>query len=491
MKRNNRLFIVVITTCLALLLGSCDRGFGEINTNPNIPSQGTSDLILISVLRSTVFGQFSLGNSSGLARHVVHTNYNEIEQYAFDDNQGSWDNYYSLIKNTNEIIRLAEQEGNKGNVAKGYVLKAFIASQLTDLWGDVPYFEANSGTLTPKYDSQKDIYTSKGGIIDLLEQADLLLSNASQLSSDILYKGDLMKWRKLSNSLRLRYLLRISKRVGDSGDLDIAKEIRKVAVLPLMESNADNAELKYLSTFPNMCPFYEMREGSYETFRMSSELEDIYNKYHDPRIEVWFFPTTTSKSSSKYEYKGVPAGLSSTSLKEIGYSASDVSMIGGYYRSTPNAASAILMTVSEVKFLLAEAAARGFIPATDLERNYIQGISLSIEYYCGNPQLVSNYLNQNGVKFDPKRGIEQIMVQKWLASFGIGYEAWFDFLRTGYPNFAPLKDNRNPSKSGEIPYRYYYPEKEQTLNADHYLSAIKLTGKDKDDVNTPLWWAKK
>lgn len=482
-------FSFVFRPCFILVIfavaSACASDFGDINNNPNVPSKATSDLVLTTVLRSTFFTNFTLGNESGLARHVAHTNYNEIEQYSFDQNQGLWNHCYIMNKNIDEIIKLAEQENNQGNIAKGYILKAYNASKLTDLWGDVPYYESNTNILTPAYDIQKEIYLGEGGILDLLRKAEEILSKSNAVSTDILYKGDGEKWRRLGNSLSLRYLIRISNRIKEIQEIDIVAEIERISKLPLMEENSDNAALSYLSTSPNMNPFYEMREGSFETYRMSYEMEQIYNKYQDPRIREWFAPTTNSVNTNQPKYKGVKVGLSSTSLTKIGYSPSEVSMVGSYYRNTPNKAAAIVITASEVKFLLAEAALKGFISqsVTDL---YEDGVKLSIVQYTGDSSLAEEYCAQDGVKYDATRGIEQIIEQKWISLFSIGFEAWFDYLRTGLPKFEPLIDNRNP-KAGEVPSRYYYPENEQTLNAENYNNALKKAG-GKDDINTPLWW---
>jgi hypothetical protein len=445
--------------------------------------------LLTPVVRTLVQHQFNYGNGADLARHVARTNYNEIEQYAFGTNEGAWNLYYLQLNNIEEMIRVAGRDGKTSTRAVACILKAFTAASITDLWGDAPYFNAGAGgrQTAPAYDSQKDIYTKEGGILDLLETAEDLLSNpqADLLPQDILYAGDRMKWRRLGNSLRLRYLMRISNRATEVPGL--AEAIRQTAGLPLMESNRDNALLPYLAANPNQCPVYVMRAGEFEYVRMSREMEETLNRMNDPRRAVWFAPAAGSPPGQPL-YAGIPSGCTSTTLSHIGYSEPDVSLLGDYFRARPDGCSAVWMNCSEVMFLLAEATIKGYV-AGDAAAWYLKGISASVEYYCKSlPD--GAYLAQPEVAFDSSKGLQQIMTQKWLAQFFVGYESWFDYLRTGYPEMAPLLDNRNPTRPGETPSRFYYPEDEQALNAAHYAEAVSHQSGGNDDINTKLWWEK-
>ena len=470
---------------------ACTSDFGSINTDPNNPTSVTPDLLLTPLLHTLTQRQFNYGDGAGLAHYVSRTNYNETDQYAFGTNESTWSDYYLQLNNISEMIRLSEETGRPSCVAIGYILKAFVASQLTDMWGDVPYFEATQGSenITPAYDTQEDIYTAEGGIISLLKEADeLLAGNTDVLPSDLVYEGDRDKWRKFGNSLRLRYLMRISNRIGDC-TMDIRSEIASVMALPLMESNDDNMLLPFLSGNPNMCPIYDMRAGNFEYTRMSKEIQAMWDNYQDPRVPVWFAPSTNSASTSSPVYAGVESGCSSTTLTEIGYSQADVAMLGSYYRDAPDACDAVLMNCSEVKFLEAEAIARGYV-AGDARQAYEDGIRLSMEYY--GVEMPASYLAQPGVAYsdaDADEAVRQIMLQKWMCMFFVGYEAWFDFLRTGLPEQTPVLDNRNPTAAGEIPSRFYYPEDEQALNMNNYQEAVDRQG-GTDDINSKLWWEK-
>lgn len=489
MKSNN-ICKIGVAACLSLSLVACTSDFDTINTDPNNPTKATPELMLKPLLRTLIQGQFNYGDGAGLAHHIARTNYNEVEQYAFGTNEGSWTNYYTQLNNIKEMITLSEKSSLPSSKAIAYILKAFVAAQLTDMWGDVPYSQATLGSddITPAYDTQESIYVSKGGIIDLLKQADELLASSSDvMPSDLVYGGDREKWRKLGNSLRLRYLMRISNRIGETS-LDIKSEIAEVASLPLMDSNDDNMLLQYLSGSPNLNPIYDMRSGNFEYTRMSDEMQRMWDEYSDPRVPVWFAPSTNSAGTDTPVYAGIPVGCSSTTLTNIGYDAASVSMLGDYFRATPDGCAAILMNCSEVKLLLAEAYVRGYANG-DAKAAYEDGIRLSLEYYDVDGGYEA-YISQPGIAYDESKALEQIMTQKWMSLFFVGYEGWYDFLRTGLPAQDQLHDNRNPSESGAIPSRFYYPEDEQALNTTNYNEAVKRQG-GKDNINTELWWEKK
>lgn len=468
------------------LLTGCTSDFGSINTDRNNPTEVTSDLLLLPIMRSLIQDQFNYGDGAALAHHLSRTNYNETEQYAFGTNESTWSSYYLQLNNIQEMYNVAKRDGQPSSQAIAMIWKAFTISQITDMWGDAPYSEATQGgnNITPAYDTQEDIYTAENGIIDLLKQAnELLETNSDVLPSDLVYEGDRLRWRKFANSLRLRYLMRISNRIGETS-LDIRSEIAEVMSLPLMESNEDNMLLPFLSGSPNRCPIYDMRSGNFEYTRMSTEMARMWTQYADPRIPVWFAPTTNSELAGTAAYAGVLSACSSTTLTNIGYSQADVSMLGDYYRATPDACSAILMSCSEVKFLQAEAIARGYAQG-DAQSLYEEGIQLSMDYY--GVSMPDNFLQQEGIAYNDAEALNLIMTQKWMALFMVGYEAWFDFLRTGLPVQDEIIDNRNPTAAGEVPSRFYYPSDEQALNTANYEAAIARHG-GTDDINTELWW---
>ena len=262
MKNIRSISKILLLSGLMSLSSGCGDRLGDINTDPNNPVSVTSGLLLTTVIRNIVFDQFNSGDGAGLARHIARINYNETEQYSFSSKSSSWNLYYAQLNNVNDMIRISRKDGNPSTEAVGYIFKAFIGAQLTELWRDAPFFQAaqSSKYLTPYYDNQKDIYISEEGIISLLQEADnLLAANADPLPVDIMFAGDRDKWRKLANSLRLRYLIRISARQSDYSQWK--QQLADVISRPLMESNDDNAVLSYLTSTPDRPPIYNMRSG--------------------------------------------------------------------------------------------------------------------------------------------------------------------------------------------------------------------------------------
>lgn len=486
-KRNK---IMVALAGVALMTAtSCTTDFDRINTDPNAPTSASVILLLNPQLRSLAQGQFQYDTGACLAHQVAKTNYNDAAQYNFGSSEGTWNGFYSNLVNIQDMIQVAENNSQPSSVAIGYILKAFCASQLTDHWGNVPYSEALQGgtNIHPKYDLQSDIYTGDDGIISLLSKADeILASNSDNIPADIIYGGDRTKWRKFGNSLRLRYLMRISNRRNEITSFSFASQLADCLSKPLMESNDDNFELAYLDGTPNRCPIYELRSGEFDYLRLGNEMAQQLNSTSDPRREVWFQPSAASVEAGNPQYIGIPCGCNSTTLSAQGYNESNVSMLGTIYRNTPNSVSAVLMNAAEVKFLQAEAVVRGWTSG-DAAKLYDDGIRLSMAQYGISDSKVETYLSQPGVAYDASNGLAMIMEQKWLANFMVGFENWFDFLRTGLPKQTMPLDNRNPTETGGIPSRYYYPENEQAVNKAQYDAAVELEG-GSDDINTKLWW---
>ncbi|MDQ3536764.1 MAG: SusD/RagB family nutrient-binding outer membrane lipoprotein, partial [Bacteroidota bacterium] len=426
----------------------------------------------------------------GLAQHTAQFDFNDIERYAFDANQAYWNNLYKLLRDTDNMIVIAKEKNNDAYEAVGLIMKSYLASQLTDLWGNVPYHRAVKGKtdqeFTPEYTTQKEIYLEEGGILANLKTAnDLLKNTKSVIAGDIYYNGNLTKWRKFANSLRIRYLMRLSNKVDEISELDLKAELQNIlSNEPLFESNADNALLPFLASKPNQFDLFSVREGDFNLFRMSNTSESILNQLNDPRMYIWFRPTEASVEAGSDAYIGMPVGLLTGTQSELGIDLTKISKLGTNYREEPDATDAVIMNYSELQFLLAEAAHKGLIAGGDAaaENYYKQGIEASFDYY--GVEMPDTYLTQADVIYDTSKAMNLIMTQKWLANFLVGYEAWLDFKRTGYPALKPLLDNAN---GNIIPSRYRYPAEEQAYNNESYTNALQtLSGED--DINAKLWW---
>ena len=357
------------------------------------------------------------------------------------------------------------------------VYKSWMFANLTDNYGNIPYTEATKGKtdqiFTPVYDNQQEVYD---GILDGLRTAnDLLKEGMSIPGGDLLFDGDITKWRKLTNSLRLRYLMRVSNK------RDVSAEISQiVSDEPIISSNADNGLMKYLSAQPNTWPIHTYRVGSFDEYRLSHTLESLLKGYADNRLFTWFRPTDATIGSANEVYAGMPNGLSENNASTYNGGALNVSRCGTILYEDPNSVDAIVMCYSEVQFILAEAAQKNMISG-DAQTYYENGVRASFVYWNVDQEL-DTYLAQDGVAFDGE--LETIITQKWISLFLTGYEGWYDYRRTGFPSaITPGPDNVN---SNRVPVRFLYPKEQQTLNGDNYLDNIALIGED--EINVKGWW---
>lgn len=480
----------VMLTAL-LMTGACTGEFDEINTNPNLPEKVTPDLLMIHVLYKTAdrIAREGLEDGAGLAQYITKWDFNDGERYVFSGKTALWTTLYFVRRDVDNMIAFAEESGNNAYVAVGMIMKAYIGANLTDLWGDVPFYQANraktAGEFTSMYDTQEDIYTGTDGILDLLEQADnMLATTISTISpaSDIYFGGDLMSWRKFANSLRLRYLLRISDRYANAGP-----EMQQIIDnSPLFEGNDDNASLPYLAGSPNQFPVFTIRDGDFNLMRMTNTIETVLEDLDDTRMERWFQPADTPIPADGEDavYHGMPVGLLEQTRATLGFTdLTIVSQVGTMFRNQPDVAEATLMNYSELQFILAEAAAKGLIPGGDAaaQAYYEEGITRSFEFW--EAEMPAGYLSQPGVSYNAASAMELILQQKWLANFMVGFEGWLDFRRTGLPALREPLDNTN---NGSVPSRFFYPNEEQLLNTGYYNEAVTRIGGD--DINVRVWW---
>lgn len=462
---------------LLLLFNSCSEDFETINTNPNAPEEVNPQFLLSNILwnsaNNNAVDAWNAGNF--LAQLTARTEFNEIDRYDIRTNTELWNKTYLLL---NDIQSLEDLSANSNAHYQGiaWIMRAFLASTLTDLWGAVPYSKAikgaEEGNFTPVYDPQESIYMNEGGILDLLRRAVVVLDNpAAPIQGDLMFQGNTDQWIRFANSLRVRYLLRIADRENVGTELQtLVTEGR------LMRNNNDNGLVPYLPTAPSQWFVHTIREGDYGNVRMSNTIEDILDNYNDPRIEVWFKPTVNSQGTGSPVYAGLPNGIGPGRIGQ--YNMADHSTLGAIFRDQPAGVNAVIMLYSELQFALAEAAERGLITGS-AQNYYEEGIRASFAYY--NVAMPATYLSQTNVAYSGR--IEQIITQKWLASMLVGYEGWFNFRRTGFPVLTPAIDNTN---NDLIPVRYRYPDTEKAVNSENYNAGSLLMGGDTH--NGKGWW---
>ena len=464
---------------LPVLLLGCTRDFAEINTNGNAPSTVQNELLFRQVLYgygdAMSYEGFVAGNL--LSQHFAMIDFNLLDRHALSSPQeggNPWDVLYVALRDNQTVLdQSRSQPAAAVYEGPALVMKAYLAMRLTDIFGDVPYFEAFSGrttgVVTPAYDRQEDIYLAPGGILDNLATAvDAMqdYTGAIRLGGDILFDGDLDGWVRFANSLRIKALLRIS------GREDVADRLRDL----YQEGNyirtpEQDATFDFASGPPNSFAFATARIGIFNVFLMSLTAERVFDELDDPRVAVLYRPAANTG-----EYSGIINGIDAATA----IVPDDYARPGTIWRENTGDLDFNYLTAWETQLLLAEAAHRGLI-AADPRELYEAGVTLAFQYW--QTGLPADYLTSGPAAWDASRGLEQIITQKWIAGIGDAYEGWIEWRRTGYPELLPVEASLN---NGLYPVRFPYPADEQALNFDNYRGAAKAT--DGNSVNVPVWW---
>lgn len=474
---------LVFTIFLALHFTSCDNDFDGINSNPNSPQEVSPEFLLTNVIVASLYENTynqGLRRNNYLSQFNADVEFERIDRHELGGNSQYWNLIYSLLADLESMKSLPGYNEAYDGVAK--IMRSYLFSQLTDIWGDVPYTEAiKFGELnfTPVYDTQESIYTDpETGILATLEAAATQLQNTNEsIKGDVMFENNIEKWIRFANSLQVRFRLRISKRMTDFSKL---QELAGSGML--MQSNADNALLPYFSEAPNQFPLFSTSTGIYQGLKMSKTAEDILKTWNDPRIAVFYKPTPESVLAGNPEFKGLPNGLSTQTISESGFVLNDLSNMSDRFREIPDGVDAQIMLYSEVEFALAEAIERGYITG-NVENHYQNAIKAHYDYYS--IPLPTDYISREAVALTENRedNLEKILTQKWFSLFMVGHEAWFNIRRTGVPEITPGPDNFNDNK---YPVRYLYPESEQAANNANYLQAVE--GMGGDNINIKSWW---
>lgn len=474
-------YIGVVLAVLTLSY-SCTKEFEEINQNPNAPINAQPDLLLRQVIydygERMSFDGYQAGNLLG--QYTTKIDFNLFDRHALLQGQNGgnpWPIFYQNLRD-NEILLNKSLAGGANAVYEGpaRILKAYMAAALTDMFGDVPYFNAfkgKSNTITPSYDKQESIYLNEGGILDNLEKGINAINNyegAISLNGDILFSGDLNSWIKFANSLKIKALMRISAKQDVSSELQAIYNTGNY-----LKSNGENASFDFTSGLPNSFRVATLRAGDFASFLMSETIDSVLSNLMDPRKAVLFRPTQNDANV----FKGLRNGPNASQLS---ISVANYSLPGMVFRENTGDLDCNFITAWEVAFWLAEAAERGFI-AADAKFLYEEGVRLAFDYWL--TQMPADYLTTGAAAYGSNGAnpIEQIITQKWIANMANGYEGWTEWRRTGFPNFKPVTASLN---NGLIPIRMPYPTDEAALNASNFNEAASNT--NGNSVNVPVWW---
>jgi len=501
MKKIN-LIIIFITL---IFLSSCDD-IEKVNINPNSPITAPATNVLGSTFNQGSYCTFTwrmncyyAGSYSGMFRSVDYEYRNTI-------NSSMWNEYYNCMRTAVNAMNLAKGEENDNVYAAALVMKVFYGNKAVNIFGDIPYSEAfqlKEGILYPHYDTQKDIYIQQ--LAELKEAADLFdVSGKSLGEGDFLFNGDVLKWKKFCNSLRLRIAIRATSGEEAVGTPAISEIVENPTKYPLMLDNDDNAYWWFPGVSPDEELWYESNMGyrdpetNYKTtgWHLRQSFIDALVPNNDPRTPVYF------DKNKNGEYKGWISGKNQLSAS---FNKPDsTSAPGDRFCADPKGFMP-LMNCAEVYFDLAEAALKGYIDGGDSQAKeyYEDGIKASCNEngawveanklsmgldYTIDDNTINTFLEEPEVKWGSgtTSNFDKIALQRWIVLFKQSIEAWTEVRRTDIPLLTDV-DQLYMDNHNRPPFRLPYAETEESLNENF----PEYTGNEDIFYGEQLWWDKR
>ena len=525
-------YLIILAT-VTLMFTACKKKFQDLESDPNLAVKVPAALVLNGI--ETNMASFQRPwNLEQRWNQFACCNYNYYGNQEY--NWGGSTLFYTTLKN---VVKMEEEakSGGANDVnpysALGKFFRAYFFYEMTMRVGDLPLKEALGGVdiLTPEYDTQKEVFIQ---VLKWLEEANtdfaaLIGSADNTLLGDYYFNNDLRKWQKAANTFRLRVLISLSKKATDA-DLNVKTSFSTVmtnkANYPVIVDMEDNLQFAWVNPF-NKYPINPDNFGFDATrYNMSSTHIGLLTSLKDPRVFAVADPAGSKLKagilpSDHAAFVGAsPAeDLADMSTKAgqdngAGFTPGVYSFYGRYrYYRNYTAENTILIGYPEMCFNIAEAINLGWITG-NAEEWYQKGIQASIGFYnikdgindfyylkAGGKVIESadyinykvnftfdNYYNQTDVKYagNNAAGLAQILKQKYLAFFqNSGFEAYYNYRRTGIPEFA--KNGPGTGNSGLIPKRFQYPGTERTTNGSNLSEALQRQFNGQDDINAAMW----
>lgn len=488
---------IVAGAALAFTCNSC-IDLEEMNIDPNNPTT-TDPALLLTGLSFTTFEESSASVCHATKMLILTSGESTYQVYKWT--RGGFD-YYNNLRNVAKMKEEAAKGDQSAYEALALFFEAHYYYMLTMQFGDVPCSEAmqaeTNGLYQPKYDSQETVLAT---VLAKLEEANTLLTdNNSIISGDIIYSGDLMKWRRLVNAYRLRVLMSLSNK-QTVGSLDVKSTFARISQNePLMTSDADNGQLVFLDQQDDRYPYFNDSDFGSGRYMDSTYVAALATR-KDPRLFAFCTQTPAAEKAglaidnfSSYD-GGDPA---------IAYSlVNDKVTLGGcskpatrYYQHATNEPM-ILLGYTEQQLILAEAVVRGWISGDD-RALYESAVKASFRFYEKYAPTVAGYLDEAAataylqgekVAYSPSltkdQKIERIILQKYIPTFlqGSMWMPYYDQLRTGYPEFRR-------AVGVNLPYRWMYPQNEYNNNAANVDAALQSQFGGNDRTSDKPWWIK-
>ena len=534
-------FFLLLTIGMVSITG-CQKG--DLIDNPNVA--GAKSIVplplLVNHLTANLIRTSELPwGSCTVAEQYVIANY-QYYRGSNSYNFGSSTDSYDILKYALSLQQqaVAQQNGqNNKYYALSQFFKAYAGIWLTQRVGDIPFSQAGSASnLTPKYDTQHDIYKSA---LAMLDNANTiiggLITTTPSLANTVIDSGDIfgltyLQWQKLINTYRLRVLISLSKRAVDNADLQITQQFATIistpSKYPIMASNKDN--MVYVFNATNRYPTYSLGYNPYNNFaNPGATYLNITTATQDPRTFVLstpaLLPVANGKAISDFTaYVGSDINQSQpTLLNNSNSGLYSFSNYTKYYVSSTGASAEpfIFIGYPEMCFNIAEAINRGWITGNSATwynnginaslSNYglTDGQTLTITYPISSTDPVVNpkglaqgatwgtatvniaqFLANVTYSGDNATGLTQILTQKYVAMCNnSGWEAFYNYRRTGVPAFAQGGPGIG-TPNNQIPRRWIYPASEASTNTSNYQAALASQFGGSDDPTKDTWLTK-
>ena len=495
---------ILLLVAMLMVQVSCDDGFDEINTNPNAANEINPNF-QFSYCQLTTSGEryenwrAVLIYSSVMIQHFATTcGYWNGDKYTYNAGYSSslYDrNYTNTIKNMEDLLNTLrnDPEADQAKLAMARIWRVVTFHRMTDMYGDVPYFDAGKGFLEgidlPRYDPQSEIYAD---MLKELEEALAQLNGTGFGSADFVYGGDLEQWRRFGNSLMLRLGMRLSEVDPATAQATVSKAIAG----GLMDSHLDDAFITHTNGPEgiNMNGIGEVLDlvngsGGDDCPRLSKTLVDWMSATGDPRLDVVGVPPVNGGP-----HRGLPNGLDAQALVDLG--APDTLTTDDFSDVNPAIVKVespmMFMTYAETQFLMAEAILKGWASG-DAATHYENGIRGAMKSWEHHGLTIPDADIDTYIANNPFDGTEsQIGWQFWAATILNEYEAFSNWRRTGYPELVPVNFPGNVT-NGQIPLRLAISQGEATTNSANWDEAKSRQGLGDDfgsHLAVPVWWDK-
>lgn len=474
--------IALLTAFIGLFV-SCSSDISDLNEEEKRPATTKAEYLFTNAQKSLVDQMVGTSVNTNVfrlfAQHWTETTYPDESQYDITTRRIP-DAHFAIIyrdvlmdlKEAKRLLDLqvpanAEETSILANKkAQIDILMAYSYSVLVDTFGDVPYSESLDieAHPLPKYDDAIVIY--KDLISRLTDDVAQLTANHSFDSADLIYGGDTAKWIKFANSIRLRMAVNMIDVDATYGQAEAVKAMTSGVIT----SNSDNTNLTYLTLQPNANPLYaDLVVSGRNDFIPANTIINAMNSTSDPRRAKYF----TEYPEGSGNYKGGTYGASNAfvNFSHITSTLNDPKFPG------------TLMDATEVEFLLAEAAAKG-AGVGAAATHYNNAINASMANWGVDNASAAAYLAAH--PYNAANYKQSIGEQAWIALYNRGFEAWTSYRRLDFPVLAVPAVTYNGLT--EVPKRYSYPAREETLNGANTAAAIAHIGGN--SLITKIFWDK-